>query len=76
MLDKTKNDARGAQINCVNFQLCPFCYGCRNFRSDDMECQECKRLNAKKNICNIEKHKEDIITKMIIKPKIKIQREK
>ena len=72
MSNKTKNDARGAQINCINFQLCPFCYGCRNYRSDDLECQICKTENAKKNICNVEKHKESLISKMIIKPKIEL----
>lgn len=71
--DKTKNDSRGAKYNCINFQLCPFCYGCRNYREDDPDCKECKEENAKYNICNTLKHKDAVINKMVIKQKISME---
>lgn len=69
---KTRHSSLGARKNCINFSLCPFCYGCRAYNSSDLECRECYEDNAKYNICNTEKHKESIISKFIKKTNIKI----
>ena len=72
--DKTPNDVRGVQISCTNYIKCPFCYGCRNYCSYDPQCQICKSTNEKYNLCNTEKHQSEVISKMIIKDKIIINK--
>ena len=72
MRDKTLNDARGARINCINFQQCPFCYGCRNYTSYDLECQICLQENKKINICKTDVHKADLISKMVQRNTVKL----
>lgn len=63
---KTIHDVRGYQVNCINFQKCPLCYGCRRYSSIDPECQICL-LNKKQNICNKDLHRDDLVSKMITK---------
>lgn len=70
--NKTRNSSLGAVKNCINFELCPFCYGCRNYSSSDLRCQECYEDNKKFNICNTEKHKGNLISKLIKKTNIKL----
>ncbi len=70
-MNKQRHDVRGAQINCVNFDQCPFCYGCRNYNSANLECKECE-TNPKLNICNVEKHKVEVLNKMIKRTSIKL----
>lgn len=69
---KTVADVRGFKIKCKYFVKCPLCYGCRNYNSKYLECEECRRENAKKNLCNKELHKDELISKMIIKDRIKL----
>ena len=71
MRDKTKNDPLGSQLNCQNFDQCPFCYGCRNYNTRDIECEECAK-NPKVNLCKTELHKPDLIGKMVTRTRITI----
>ena len=64
---KSIHDVRGSRINCVNFQSCPLCYGCRHYSSVDPECQICLAENKKLNICNKDLHRDEVTAKMISK---------
>lgn len=66
---KTKNDARGAREMCINFDQCPMCYGCRNYNTRDIECEECEN-SRKINICKTDLHRPDLIHKMITRTKV------
>lgn len=66
---KQQSDVRGVQIKCVNFIGCPMCYGCRNYNSADPDCAECT-VNRKKNICNTNTHRSDLISKMVLRNRI------
>ena len=68
---KQPSDVRGHFTGCVNFVKCPICYGCRAYRSDIPDCQECMK-NSKRDICNTNLHKSDVIANMVLKEKIKI----
>lgn len=68
---KNKNSSRGAQIDCINFEMCPLCYGCRNYDSLDTNCAKCLE-NAKQNLCNTKTHKAHLVSKMITKQEIKL----
>lgn len=72
MKQKTPNDVRGVQEKCINYQACPLCYGCRNYRINDPECGKCKTY-AKRNICNTDTHRADLIDKMITKNVIMLE---
>ena len=65
---KTPNSVLGRKINCINYQMCPLCYGCRRFSKNDPDCIECA-ADTKTNICNTNKHTEDIISRFITKQK-------
>lgn len=52
---KTANSSLGAQKNCINFEPCPLCYGCRNYDSADIRCDECYE-EKKQNICKTYVH--------------------
>lgn len=71
---KQPSDVRGNQIHCINYQMCPVCYGCRAYDSRDIECIECKTqddIRGKKyHICNKELHEPWKINKLITKNKI------
>lgn len=69
---KNKNSSLGARNNCINFSLCPFCYGCRNYNSSDIKCEECYNDNKKFNICNTELHKAELISQFIKKTVIEL----
>lgn len=69
---KQASDVRGAQIKCVNFVSCPMCYGCRSYRSTDPDCKECES-NRKLNICNTNTHRSDLISKMVLRNRFKVQ---
>lgn len=71
-MGKTKNDVLGVKINCPNYIECPLCYGCRNYNSAIIECEQCAK-NKKFNICNTNKHQNELIAKFITKTKIKIK---
>ena len=44
---KTKDSVRGYRINCIRFEQCPLCYGCRAFDSSMVQCLKCEEENAK-----------------------------
>lgn len=71
---KQPSNVRGNKIRCINYQMCPVCYGCRAYNSRDIECIECKKeddLKGKKyNLCNTELHEAWKINKLITKSKI------
>lgn len=69
---KQPNHVRGNRIKCIKFIQCPLCYGCRAYSTHDLDCLNCVEENKKKNICNKELHKDDIISKFITKNKIEI----
>ena len=71
MRQKKPSDVLGAKMMCTSFQQCPLCYGCRSYRTDIPECQKCA-VNRKKNICDTNKHKADLISKMVLRPSMKI----
>lgn len=52
---KNVNSTVGAQKNCINFEPCPLCYGCRNYNSADIRCDECFE-DKKMNICRTDIH--------------------
>ena len=68
---KNRNSARGAQIDCLNFEMCPLCYGCRNYNTQLPECQKCLK-DPKNNICNLQSHKAHLVARMITKQKINV----
>lgn len=73
MQSKTVHDVRGFQIKCRYFIKCPLCFSCRNYNAKYTECNTCMNENRKKNICNVELHKEELISKMIIKDRLKLK---
>lgn len=69
---KNRNDAYG--INCINFELCPICYGCRNMDERDKDCLICKRKHPD-NVCNRKKHKDYVIGKAVTKQSVEVSNE-
>lgn len=69
---KQPNDARGARIGCPMFESCPLCYGCRAFDPKYEECRNCELDNKKQNVCNTERHKSDLLSRMITRPVIEV----
>lgn len=76
---KQPSDVRGNKINCINFQMCPVCYGCRAYNSRDLECIECKseddKRNKRYNLCNKELHEPWKINKLISKTKVNLNKD-
>lgn len=70
---KQPNQVRGNRIKCPKFIQCPLCYGCRSFSTHDLDCLDCERENKKKNICNKQLHKDEVITNFITKNKISFE---
>lgn len=70
---KQASSVRGSKIVCINYQMCPVCYGCRSYDARDPECKICKDLdtNIGRNyhICNKELHESWKINKLITKNK-------
>lgn len=71
---KQPNHVLGKKTNCPNFVQCPICYGCRSYSTSIIECERCT-VNIKKNICNVQLHKADLIEKLITKDKIKLDKD-
>lgn len=71
MAPRNRNSARGAQIDCINFEMCPLCYGCRNFNNLDKTCLICEE-DSKNNLCNTKSHKAHLVGRMITKQKIEL----
>ena len=78
---KQPNKVRGNIIQCVNFQMCPLCYGCRNYDSRLEECQECwedgirSGQNRNYNVCNTKLHESWKVNRMVCKNTIKINKD-
>lgn len=73
---KEPADVRGNIIRCINFQMCPLCYGCRAYDSRDPECKECKQaddIRGKKfNLCNKDLHESWKINNIVTKTEINL----
>lgn len=69
---KQPSHVRGNRIRCPKYSMCPLCYGCRAYSTHDLECRECEEENKKRNICNKELHKDDIIADFITRNKTEI----
>ena len=78
---KQPNKVRGNIIQCVNFQMCPLCYGCRNYDSRLEECQECFEdgkspgQNRNYNVCNTKLHESWKVNRMVCKNTIEINKD-
>ena len=72
-MSKTKQpaDVLGNKINCIRFNQCPVCYGCRSYDSSNLECLKCIE-NKKFNICNKEIHNDKITADFITRNKIQL----
>lgn len=71
---KQPNHVLGKKTNCPNFVQCPICYGCRAYSTADLNCGKCT-INKKRDICNVELHKADLINKLISKTQINFEKE-
>lgn len=69
---KTQMDTEGYKHDCINYDPCPLCYGCRNYGIYPFSCDEICGSNHKKNICKIELHTPKNIAKMVRRQQIKI----
>ena len=73
---KQPASVRGNKIACINYQMCPACYGCRAYDSRDEDCRICKAEDAKRgkryNLCNKELHEEWKINKLLTKTKLEL----
>ena len=78
-IGKQPNKVRGNIIQCINFQQCPMCYGCRNYDSRLEECRECWEDGIKPgqkrnyNVCNTDLHESWKVNRMICKNTIDIK---
>lgn len=70
MKAKVPSDVKGYDTQCPNFMQCPMCYGCRNYDPNIIKCVERCGGNMKQNVCNTQRHKEELIAKFITKEKI------
>lgn len=62
---KEPKDVLGYQINCPDYQQCPLCYGCRSYDPSYYKCVNLCGRNIKHNVCKTDKHKENLLAKMI-----------
>lgn len=77
---KQANQVRGNKINCINYQMCPICYGCRAFDNRDEDCIICMTEgdnsgNRNFNVCNTKLHEAWKVNNMISKNKIELKGE-
>lgn len=68
---RDRNDSRGARIQCINFEMCPVCYKCRNYNHLDNQCMKCEK-DPKANLCDKKLHKEGPMAKLVTKQIIKL----
>jgi hypothetical protein len=59
----------GNIIRCPRFIQCPLCYGCRAYDSANLDCKQCED-NRKRDICNVQLHTNEIVSKFITKNKL------
>jgi len=62
---KKPSDVQGYIINCIDFEPCPLCYGCRNYRTYMIKCVNRCSGNLKKDTCKTSLHTESILGRMI-----------
>ena len=79
-LGKQPNQVRENKIQCINYQICPICYGCRAYDSRYEDCVECYQdgideSNRNFNVCNTELHEAWKINRMITKHVIDFSKE-
>lgn len=80
-LAKQPNKVKGNIDKCINFQMCPICYGCRNHDLRVHECQECwedgirQGENRNYNVCNTKLHESWKVNQMTTKNIIKLNEE-
>ena len=67
---KTRHDVKGWQIDCVNYEMCPLCYGCRAYNQSHVKCVNKCGDDQRANICNTQRHRADLVAKMITKESI------
>lgn len=67
-----RNQSKGAKDQCIHFEMCPLCYGCRNYSDYDIHCSHCKE-HALANVCTNKKHKPHILAQMIKKQEIHLE---
>ncbi len=67
---KTRQDVKGWQMDCINYEACPLCYGCRAYNPSHMKCVSKCGENHKMNVCNTQRHRADLVAKMITKERI------
>lgn len=76
---KQPSSVRGIKISCINYQMCPVCYGCRAYDFRDPDCIECKAeddlMGKNYNLCKKELHEEWKINKLITKTIINLDKE-
>ena len=68
---KTEQDTWGYQHNCVNYEPCPLCFGCRSYDPSWFKCKHCEE-DRKINICSREKHTPKLLTKMIRRKRLNV----
>ena len=74
---KQPNKVRGNQIGCINYSMCPICYGCRSYDERYEECRECYEQgkdysNRNFNVCIKELHEAWKVNMMITKHTVKL----
>lgn len=69
---KQPNHVLGFREKCPKFVQCPICYGCRSYSSHDIDCEKCT-INRKRDICNKDLHRDDLIDKLISKNSIEFE---
>lgn len=69
---KQPNHVLGFKERCPKFIQCPICYGCRSYSTHDIDCEKCA-VNKKRDVCNKELHRDDLIEKLISKDVIKMK---
>ena len=68
---KTEHDTWGYQHNCVNYDPCPLCYGCRAYDPSWHKCRHCED-DLKNNICNKQRHTVKLLNRMIGRRKLNV----
>ena len=72
---KTPKDTSGYRENCLQYNPCPLCYGCRNYGCYPFTCDDLCGRNKKINICKTQLHTPQNIAKMVRRNKIIISQE-
>lgn len=79
-IPKQPNQVRGNKIGCINYQMCPVCYGCRAYDNRDEDCVICfaegkDGSNRNFNVCNTQLHESWKINNMVTRNKVHVENE-